>query len=256
MRVLGRMAALLWLGLCQCGDMPRDNPLDPKNPLSQRQRVVLAEAFVSDDPSTRYCPQALEALTRLEAEVGTARLLIVEYHLANPGKWVDAYALPEARLRYEELASAGLGVPDVFFSGAAGRVQGAHSVETAYGRYRREFDARSATAAFFTIEGEAQRRGQQVEVAVSLARLGAEPADDLLLRALVVQDTGQARHRHVVRAVLSGEHVATLRAGQVVQCAFQVPANLLGGDRTWLVVFVESRPEGTRVVEQATAVVL
>ncbi|MDZ7338738.1 MAG: hypothetical protein ONB30_09375 [candidate division KSB1 bacterium] len=254
MRVLGYIAAVGLLVANHCGDMPRDNPLDPKNPRSQRQRVVLAEAFVSDDPSALYCPQALDALAQLQAEVGTASLLVAEYHLSNPGKWVDSYALAEARLRYEELASEGLGIPDVFFSGSAGRVQGAHSVSTAYERYRRQFDNCSATPSLFTIEAQARRGTQDKEIQVSLARLGSTPAEGVMVRALILQDAGVDRHHNVVKALLPGQHIAVLQPGEVVQATFRVSGNVLNGDKNWLLVFVESRDERARVVEQVTAV--
>jgi hypothetical protein len=227
--------------------------LDPKNPRSQRERVILAEAFVSDDPVAAYCGHALDALAQLEAEVGSAHLLIAEYHLPNPGKWVDQYALPEARLRYEELAQTALGIPDVFFDGAAGRVQGAHSAATAYDRYRRLYDAHRTAQGLFTIEGEVVRTSAELKVQVSLARLGAQPAPALLVRAVLVSDLGVDRHRHVVRAVLSGQRVEGLQAGEVVESTFLLPASALDGGDT-LILFVESGEGADRAVEQAAAI--
>ena len=68
----------IWVTLFGCSDLPRDNPLDPKNPESQRPQVVLAEAFVTDDPDAQFCANALDALTQLEGEFGNTQLLIVE----------------------------------------------------------------------------------------------------------------------------------------------------------------------------------
>ncbi|MBC7186751.1 MAG: hypothetical protein H5U38_06920 [Calditrichaeota bacterium] len=248
-----RLAVVLLALACQCGDLPRDNPLDPKNPRSQRERVILAEAFVSDDPAAAYCGYALDALAQLEAEVGSAHLLIAEYHLPNPGKWVDPHAVPEARLRYEELAQTGLGIPDVFFDGPAGRVQGAYSAATAYDRYRRLYDAHRTSAGLFTIEGEVARTNAEVKVQVSLARLGSQPARALLLRAVLVRDLGMDRHHHVVKAVFSGQRVEDLQAGEVVQSTFLLPASAVSGGDESLIVFVESGEGANRVVEQAAS---
>ncbi len=255
MRGLACMILLLVVA-SQCGDLPRDNPLDPKNPRSQRERAVLVEAFVSDDPSAQYCGHALDALAQLEAEVGSSSLIVAEYHLPNPGKWVDGHALPEARLRYEELAQTGLGVPDVFFNGAAGRVQGAHSVATAYERYRRQYDAHRSTPGLFTIEGEVVRTAFMVTVRVGLARLGSDRAPALTLRAVLVSDLGSARHRHVVRAVLSGHQVAGMQAGEIVYRTFQLPVSALSGSGDRLVLFVESGEGASRTVAQASAILL
>ncbi|MGQ9853163.1 MAG: hypothetical protein ACUVTG_07180 [Candidatus Oleimicrobiaceae bacterium] len=247
---------LLLLVASQCGDLPRDNPLDPKNPRSQRERVVLVEAFVSDDPSAQYCAHALDALAQLEAEVGSSSLIVAEYHLPNPGKWLDSYALPEARLRYGELAQTGLGVPDVFFDGAAGRVQGAHSVATAYERYRRQYDAHHSTPGLFTIEGEVVRTAAMVTVRVGLARLGSEPAPALTLRAVLIADLGSARHRHVVKAVLSGQQVAGMQAGEIIHTTLQLPVSTLSGSGDKLLLFVESGEGVSRTVAQASAISL
>ena len=71
---------ILCLFIFDCGDLDRDNPLDPKNPNSSVDRVVLVELFVNDSTGFEYCNYALDALERLaQREEFKDKLFILEF---------------------------------------------------------------------------------------------------------------------------------------------------------------------------------
>ena len=46
--------------LLRCGNLDRDNALDPKNPNSKANRIILIELFVVENTGYEYCNTALE----------------------------------------------------------------------------------------------------------------------------------------------------------------------------------------------------
>ena len=241
--------------LIGCSELDRSNPLDPKNPDSQRPRVVVVEAFVSDDPNAVYCPFTLQGLAQLEAEVGTAQLLILEYHLQKTGEWDDDYALQTANLRYNELATTQKGVPDVFFCGPHKRLQGASSVEAAYERYRPAFEEESALYGIFTIELTTSESANEVNIFAKIARLGNSSESDIVVRGVVVRDFGDALHRHVVVASPLSQPINQIDAGEIAEVSFSVSQNDIAQNNTKFVVFIQKQT-GAEVILQAASIIL
>ncbi|UCE06986.1 MAG: hypothetical protein JSW07_02805, partial [bacterium] len=128
MRKLFLFIILCWF-IFDCGDLDRDNPLDPKNPNSSVERAILVELFVNDSTGFEYCSYALDALERLaQREEFKDNLFVLEYHLINrTHNWNDSYALDEFNQRYYQYVPNlnERGIPDAMFNGLVSRVQGA-----------------------------------------------------------------------------------------------------------------------------------
>ena len=243
------------LFFCSCAELERDNVLDPKNPNSERPRVVLIEAFVNDYPAVQYCANALDGLMNLEAEFGNSQLIILEYHY-NEVTWQDEYAIQEANVRYNELAPSSYGFPDVFFNGADSRIQGAYSAESAYQRYRDEFGDELNTAGLYTIEAQVSTSSNQTTVNVSVARLGNTSVSNISIHAVVVHDMGDDRHRHVVKSVLLSQMINRLEAGEIEDVTFTFPTSLSSANNASLVLFVYDENAGNKNVLQAHSLTL
>ncbi|MDM7924458.1 MAG: hypothetical protein QUS35_00390 [bacterium] len=116
----GRGFAALLL-LCAACELPRDNPLDPRNPDSRRPKRILIEAFVNMRTGEPFDGYAIEALDSLESVYGD-RVAVIEYH-RNAGGFVTPLHRSENDILYGRyLAAAGSdnrGVPDVFVDGPA-----------------------------------------------------------------------------------------------------------------------------------------
>ncbi|KAA0227708.1 hypothetical protein EDS67_14110 [candidate division KSB1 bacterium] len=242
----------LWSGLlflCACGELERNNPLDPKNPRSERPRVIFVEAFVND--ATPFSPFALRALDSLSLALASDQIIIVEHHLPS-ANYNDSYALQESADRYNNLAAADPGVPDVFFNGTLARLQGASSAHTAAQRYRAALQNESGKIAYFTLEAKKSIAETGIEINATIARLGDSPASQFAVTAVVWEDLGLAGHRHVVRKVFSPEAVNGLAAGDTRTVRFAT--NLTGvqnANRVQAAVLIERNLTSGREVLQA-----
>lgn len=237
------------LFLCACGELERNNPLDPKNPRSERPRVIFVEAFVND--ATPFSPFALRALDSLSLALASDQIIIVEHHLPS-ANYNDSDALQESAERYNNLAVADHGVPDVFFNGAPTRLQGASSAPTAAQRYRAALQNESGKIAYFTIEAKKSVSATGIEINAVIARLGDSPASQFAVAAVVWEDLGIAGHRRVVRKVFSPEVVNGMAAGDTKTVRFA--ANLSGvqnANRVQAAVIIERNLNSGREVLQA-----
>ena len=216
-RALGLCGFLLVL--CACGDLERNNPLDPKNPRSEQRRVTLVEAFVND--ATPFSPLALRALDSLASTDAPEQFIIVEYHLSS-ASFIDALAVPETADRYATLAAGNRGVPDVFFNGAQFRVQGASSARTASQRYRAALQTTVGEIAHFTIAATKSVSAAGIEINATIARLGTTGFSHFAVLAVVWEDLTTAGHHRVVRKLFSPEIFGGIEAGET---------KLVGGSR-------------------------
>lgn len=237
------------LFLCACGELERNNPLDPKNLRSERPRVIFVEAFVND--ATPFSPFALRALDSLSLALASDQIIIVEHHLPS-ANYNDTYSLQESAERYNNLAVADHGVPDVFFNGTPTRLQGASSAHTAAQRYRTALQNESGKIAYLTIEAKKSVSATGIEINATLARLGDSPASQFAIAAVVWEDLGLSGHRHVVRKIFSPEVVNGLAAGDTKTVRFA--ANLSGvqnANRVQAAVIIERNLNSGREVLQA-----
>ncbi|MEJ2050029.1 MAG: hypothetical protein P8Y60_09370, partial [Calditrichota bacterium] len=96
--IFSTIIAILLLSICK--DIPRDNPLDPQNPNSYQQNVILLEAFVNTNNPYNYNLWALQALDSI-AETYGSHVVIAEYH-RNTSQFTDPLADPLFELLYEK----------------------------------------------------------------------------------------------------------------------------------------------------------
>lgn len=235
--------------LCACGELERNNPLDPKNPGSERPRVIFVEAFVND--ATPFSPFALKALDSLSLALASDQIIIVEHHLPSTS-YNDTYALQESAERYNNLAAADHGVPDVFFNGAPTRLQGASSAHAAAQRYRAALQNESGKIAYFTIEAKKSVSATGIEINATIARLGDSPTMQIAVAAVVFEDMGMAGHRHVVRKVFTPEVVSGMAAGDTRTLRFAAYlSGVQNANRMQAAVIIERSLNSGREVLQA-----
>lgn len=238
------VAGLVFLSACE--ELERNNPLDPRNPRSERNRLILVEAFVNDE--TPFSSHALKALDALSARTAPDQMVIVEHHLPHPN-FADAYALAESRDRYHDLAATDLGVPDVFLNGSAARVQGASNDANALLRYRNAIDAEAGKTAFFTIEARKSINGSALTVDIAIARLGDSDIGSFSVLAIVFEDLGDAGHHRVARKILPRQNFSGIRAGETKNAQLAISA-IANAERLAVAVLVEQIAGAGREVLQ------
>ncbi len=246
MRSVSGVLIFVFIFFClSCGDIDRDNSLDPKNSASERRQVTLIEAFVNDDSD--FSLYALEALNDLESSRSTDEALFLEYHLPISNH-NDDYVLPENINRYNELATENRFIPDVFFNGYH-RVQGASSSETAETRYREALTQVENSVSNLTIEASLSTINNNLDVEVNFARLGDEPLTNFSLHAVAFADEGN-RHNHVVRLLLPVEQFSRIEPGEHKSKTL-IGNSQAGNPANWnVVVFIQ---KGTEVLQAILA---
>jgi hypothetical protein len=213
------VATVLVVLICiSCNDIPRDNPLDPKNPDSYRSQVILVEAFVNTNqaladslPVNQFMLSALNQFKERHEN----KVVIAEYHR---GSYEDSLAQPEFNLLYDKylngLNSSLKGVPDIFMNGILARVTGASSVETALTRLETAFEPFLTAISEYTLEPKVIKTDTQIEIEVEIAKLGDSDAEDIVIRAVLIEDLGSFYLRRVVRRIWSPEIIPSLPNGE------------------------------------------
>lgn len=248
-----------YLVLCliyiQCGDLDRNNPLDPKNPGSQVERGILVEIFVNDGTGFEYCNYALDAIEKLSGrEEYKNNLLILEYHLTNrQANWYDDYAKDEFNERYYEYAplTSQRGIPDAMFNGLMQRVQGA-SLEKVEDRYLEAAQKFLGTRAFFRIEADKKIFDNNITLDIVVARLGRTDAVDVDLCVVLYEDLGLPRHRFVVRKILQRQTIPAIKHGKIQSFSFsdQLP-RVENNNQLYALVFLQELRGSSKEVYQA-----
>lgn len=201
-----------------CGDLDRDNPLDPKNPNSSVVRAILVELFVNDSTKFDYCNYALDAIERLaQREEFKDNLYVLEYHLTNRASdWNDSYALDEFNQRYYQYVPnlSERGIPDAMFNGLVNRIQGA-SLENIENRYSEAADQFLGQSSFFHIEAEKQISNNSMQLEVTIARYGKSDEDNIDLLAVLYEDIGAPRHHYVARKIFQKQSIPKIKHGEI-----------------------------------------
>ncbi len=245
---MGHGLRRLWLGSLLltvmygcCSELERSNPLDPKNPNSQMPRQVLIEAFVNDIGGNSM-EAAQAGLERLARTYPADRFILLEHHIQKTAS-VDSLALPASWNRYQWLVPqpAAQAIPDVFFDGLSGRVQGASTADAAFARYSQAIDLCLQRPAKLLIEATAVLEGKQLHLKAKLARLGSEAAEDVLVYLALTSEVYPSRP--VVRAWFPVEAPGHLSAGEVRTIDRTVD---LSTDIAWI------RPTCTLIVQNGT----
>ena len=226
-RLRNLMMLVLLYGLAPaCGDIERDNPLDPQHPESTRPQTVLIEAFVNINDSLQHNinEYALAALDNLYS-IHAPDVIIVDYH-RNTLDYIDPYHRLQNETLYQRYIgefNAVSGVPDVFFNGTLARVQGASSINHSIQRIGGALQPFLNQNSPYALEIGYDRNGDQVIPRVTVARLNRPSLSegDIIIKALLVARIDNAFLRRVVRDDASSS-VQTISKGEVRN--FTLPA--------------------------------
>ena len=179
------LSLLLVVSAC---NIPRDNPLDPKNPDSKQAQKVLIQAFVNTENNTDYNEYMIQALHQLKNEYD-GQLIIAEHHRNTPGAETP-YHFVENELLYQTYLSGFenpiKGVPDVFINGIDARVQGASSVATALLRLQEAVSNEVKQDCHFLVDIDYESSGSGIKPVVTLARLGGSGISSILIKCMLV----------------------------------------------------------------------
>jgi hypothetical protein len=201
---------LLFIG---CTDLDRSNPLDPKNPDSHRDKIVLVEAFVNQSGGD-VITWALNGLEQLTGEYDSRELLYLEHHVAKNAS-TDPLALDASLSRYLAFVptASQQGLPDVFFNGCIARVQGASSAARAYQRYLDALKEQMTGISLFTIEATARNSDEDIVFNVAVAPLGRKSAADVVIYNILAEELSPGHP--VVRAIVPVETFDEIHSGEI-----------------------------------------
>lgn len=249
--------AFLWiiLLLADCGDLDRNNPLDPKNPGSETKRSVVVELFVNDSSGYEYCNYALDAIEELaQRQEFQDNLLVLEYHVGNRNaNWNDEFARDEFNQRYNEYVplSSERGIPDAMFNGSMLRIQGA-SQEKISERYASGAASLLGQKSYFHIEAEKKITGSSIRVEVDLARFGRADASDIALNVILYEDLKIPRYRFLARKLFQKQTIPEIRHGEVKSFSFTEPlAGIEQIDNLFVVILVQAHDGSSQEIFQA-----
>ncbi len=235
-----------------CGDLERDNPLDPKNKSSFTEQKILVELFVNDSTGFDYSKYALEKIEEIEQRASYQdKLLVLEYHIKT-NQWNDPLSSNANYERYRSYVpnSSERGVPDAFFNGIDNRVQGA-SEQNIESRYLAVIDELLGKKSYFRIEADKIVDGNSVEITVQLARLGSTAKDNIHLNAVVYEDLNRSGHRFVVRKIFQNHSINNIKPGQVETFSFSGNvSNVSDPDALYALVFVQDQSQSNLHVYQ------
>ena len=209
---------VIWSG---CGDLERTNPLDPKNPDSIRGETVLVESFVNHSGGP-VIESSIKAFERILKEYGADAFIYLEHHIEKtPG--TDSYALEASLSRYLTLVphTAEQAIPDVFFNGIQGRVQGAADEESAYLRYSTILEKELGRQTTFTIEAAAQLRGEKIIITADIAKLGNTDAKEVVVYLAVLEKV-LGSFRNIVKVYSPVETIGNLNHGKIISLTHEV----------------------------------
>lgn len=234
-----------------CGNLDRDNPLDPKNPDSSVNRAILVELFVNDSTGFEFCNYALDAIERLSQR--EENLYVLEYHLTNrTNNWNDLYALDEFNQRYYEYVptSSQRGIPDALFNGMVKRIQGA-SKEQIDRRYAEVAEELMGQRGYFSIAAKKNISNNIITLNVVVARYGSLTENNIDLNVVLYENLSSPRHYFVVRKIFQKQTIHSISPGEAKSFNFysQLPqvenvANLFA------LVFLQDRKRSTKEVYQ------
>jgi len=189
--------SLLLIITFACSKIDRDNILDPKNPSSKEESVVVLEAFIntSDLITMPYIDYALDAIDVLK-DTYQERLIILEYHrnLENP-IFDDDFTFSLNEGLYTQYTSSysssrNKGVPDIFINGAEERVQGASTSSNVINRVQGIIENQLLNIGEYTIEVDFSYLNNTIDGTYRIAPLGDKSSKDGTLRILASSDLG------------------------------------------------------------------
>ncbi|MBN2364721.1 MAG: hypothetical protein JXL67_01035, partial [Calditrichaeota bacterium] len=200
------------------------------NPDSYQYSTILLEAFVNTSNPFSYNEWALEALDSLKLRYGS-RLVIAEYH-RNTSQYSDALARPSVfeplYTKYVENSSSTLkAVPDIFINGITYRVQGASSTGSVIERLNAAVSKIITQNNHFALEPEnIDANSNSVSAGCKIARLGNLPAENLLLRLILIDRINNNELKRVVTDLQKSAIISQLAEGEITSVSFDtIPVN-------------------------------
>lgn len=209
---------LFILLLSACDDIARDNVLDPKNPDSYSQPVILVEAFVNTE--VLYSDWAIQGLTNLAATYGED-VVIAEYHRDLTG-YPDDYNDPSTDQKFTNLHDKYVGqnadiprsVPDVFINGYENRISGAADANSVNEQSSGIVENLLSQKNYYRIEPIIENNGGgNINVACRIARLANRSAEGLKVRVIFIKDYQQQNLNRVVMEMTLAYQVPTIEYG-------------------------------------------
>ncbi len=218
--VFSLLALLLFTA---CTDIPRDNPLDPKNSAGFTESVVLVEAFVNtaDNIPVPYNNWALQGLAAAQIAY-PQEALFVEYHRDLEG-YDDSLNTAMTSNRFKSLhqkyadfhTTVPMGVPDIYVNGAGTRISGASDVVTVNEQVSAGISSFVSERNYFKIEAEPEWVGDtQFVLHCTIAMLGNRSSSQKKIRIIFLRDSA------VAEDVDLNEPLPNLSAGGVVHQDF------------------------------------
>jgi hypothetical protein len=174
----------------------------------QGTRTVLVESFTNTQ--CPQCPAVDLALVAVGRTYKPSEVVLLEYHLNNPGP--DALSNPADKERYKYYFDEIETTPRVFFNGKPGAPGGgsASDAEDKYREYRPLIDSLLERPTRVKLTVHASQKGDQVVIQAEASGVD-RPSEHLRLRLALVEEwvrydakNGQRYHRHVVRALPGG----------------------------------------------------
>ena len=213
--------------IISCKDIPRDNPLDPNNPDSYRDQMILLEAFVNTENDQSYNEYMLSAMETI-ADRYRGKVIIAQYH-RNAISYADSLTIPENETLYDQYVEKFndvKGVPDVYINGSVNRVKGASSIISATDRIDAAIQSLLIKNSFFTIEPTVRRKNSKISISTKIARLGSESISDIIVSAIVTKRIDDGMNNSVVRHLENSNLIPRLQPGEQKEINFaEVPVN-------------------------------
>jgi hypothetical protein len=226
--------------LLNCGNLDRDNPLDPQNPEGERNRLAVIEVFINDSDG-EIIQSAVDGILQLTREYGTGKVALLEHHIEK-SHGTDVYALETSLQRYLcYTLDSPQGLPHLFFDGPQHQALGAFDKDIAYQRYRSELEQRLSQPAHFTIEGSVQLVAGRAHVRAEVARLGNEDAKNINIYAIISEPVF-GDEREVVRHIELLESYSALKKHQVVEVdkMFSIQSNISQSKSKCVIIIQDS----------------
>jgi hypothetical protein len=191
-------------------------PFKPEHFAGRKEKganqVVVMELFTG-----AQCPPCVAADVAFDAlghSYKPSELVLIQYHMHIPGP--DPMVNPDCIARWDYYSAKSpqgvRGTPTVVFNGEVKDLRGGGPMaasEAKFKQYREVIDPLLEKSAAIKVTGNTARQGDNITINVDVA--GADPADKLTLRLIVVEDVvkfvgGNSLrfHHHVVRGMPGG----------------------------------------------------
>jgi hypothetical protein len=184
-------------------------------PLPIQGRVVLAEIFVFVQNYDSYSPIGLQALEQLAAEMGTSKLLVLEYHVN--GEYANDHTKSMT-------ASYGvIGTPTVFFDGANNKISGiGPSVADTYNVYKNKIGSESMQPSPVAIVATKTMGSDSLVLNVQITNISDQLLSGAQLSGITYVDQGKSQYHFVVDDIFSSIEVS-LSPGEMKSYQLTLP---------------------------------